>query len=394
LKNSPAVSHDFQTSEPPAGSAFRPRLESVDLLRGLVMVLMALDHTRDFFSHAGFSPTDLARTTPALFLTRWLTHFCAPVFVLLAGTGAFLSTARGRTIRKLSRFLFTRGIWLVFLELTYVNWFGWGFRVNLRAYGVQVIWALGCSMIALAGLVWLPRRAIAAFGLALIALHNAFDFVKPESLGRFANAWHVLHVPGALNMPSTFRFFVGYPLIPWMGVMAVGYAFGPVLLRAAPQRRKFLLLSGAALTALFIAIRAANVYGDPNAWAPQKNLLFSVFSFLNCQKYPPSLCYLLMTLGPALLALEAFDHGTPKPFKFLLAFGRVPLFFYLLHLPLVHGLALAANAIAANPSPAAPGFGLAAVYLFWISIVALLFPVCRWLAEFKRTHRGAWLSYL
>jgi uncharacterized membrane protein len=374
-------------------SALRPRLESVDLLRGIVIVLMALDHTRDFFTNVRFYPNDLSQTWPALFLTRWVTHFCAPVFVLLAGTGAFLAASRGKTKLQLSRFLVTRGLWLALLELTYVNWIGWQLHVNIYSYGVQVIWAIGWSMVALAALIWLPRRAIAIFGLTLIAFHNAFDRVQPQDLGAFKNFWYVLHVPGGFQIFHGVHFGVGYPLIPWVGVMAIGFAFGDILLREAAARRKWLFISGAALTILFVGIRATNLYGDPQPWSPQKNFLFTAFSFLNCQKYPPSLCYLLMTLGPALMLLAWLDRGTPKFLRPVLVFGHVPLFFYLLHLPLIHGLALAAMKIQHAP-PGAAGFGLPVVYLFWILDVALLYPVCRWYAEFKRTHRSAWLSYL
>ena len=359
------------------------------------MVLMALDHTRDYFSSSRVSPVDLEHTWPALFLTRWITHICAPVFVLLAGTGAFLATTRGKSTRELSRFLLTRGLWLVLLELTFVNWFGWRFEITLNSYGVQVIWAIGCSMIALAGLVWLPRRVIMAFGLVMIALHNAFDGVRPESFGFWPDLWRVLHTGGGFEIVPGLHFFAGYPLIPWIGVMAAGYAFGPVLLREAPARRRWLLTAGAGLTALFFLVRALNLYGDPEPWAAQRNLLFTLFSFLNCSKYPPSLCFLLMTLGPALLLLALFDRGTPRWLRPLLVFGRAPLLFYLLHLPLIHGLALLVNALRyhGTPPPDA-GFSLAGVWLLWPLIVLLLYPVCRRFAEFKRTHRQVWLSYL
>ena len=387
--NAPSLLPDSLASNQPPGLSLRPRLESVDLLRGLVMVLMALDHTRDFFTNVPFNPLDLQQTSPALFLTRWITHFCAPVFVFLAGAGAFLSTTRGKTTSELSWFLFTRGLWLVLLELTYVNWFGWTFGISFHWFGMQVIWAIGWSMVVLAGLVWLSRPAILAFGLGMIVLHNALDVVRPESFGAWAGLWRVLHAPGVFEVAPGVKCGVGYPLIPWTGVMAAGYAFGPLLLREAAIKRRWLLALALSFTALFIIVRSTNLYGDPGPWARQPTWLFTVFSFLNCEKYPPSLCFLLMTLGPALL-LTAFDRRTPVLFKPLLVFGRVPLFFYLLHLPLTHGLSLLARHIQAPPDT---GFGLAGVFLFWILIVGLLYPVCRWFAEFKRTHRSAWLSY-
>ena len=329
---------------PPDSTSVRPRLDSVDALRGLVMVLMALDHARDFFSKdLAFDPTDLDRTYPALFLTRWITHFCAPVFIFLAGTGAFLSTTRGKSRGELSWFLLTRGLWLVLLELTWVRSLGWLFNFDFHfAMGV-VIWAIGWSMVALAGLVCLPPRWVATFGIVMIASHNLFDFVEPESWGSFAWLWKILHTGGIIVPAEGYRFAAGYPLIPWIGVMASGYGFGSLLLRESAERRKWLWGLGALLTALFILLRAINVYGDPGPWSSQRNALFTLFSFLNCHKYPPSLLYLLMTLGPALLTLAVLDRETPRWLKPVLFFGRVPLFYYLLHLPLIHGLAVVAS---------------------------------------------------
>lgn len=376
---------------PPPGPAGRPRLESVDLLRGSVIVLMALDHTRDFFSNSPFNPLDLDHTSPALFLTRWITHFCAPVFVFLAGTGAFLAGNRGKSTAELSRFLFTRGLWLVLLELTWVNWLGWQFHFNLHYFGIQVIWAIGWSMVVLAGLVWLPRWAVLGFAIAAIALHNSLDGLDPETFGAWSGLWRILHAPGDVPIARGVSLGVGYPLIPWAGVMAAGYAIGPWLLRDAVARRKSLLVLGVSLTALFIVVRAMNLYGDPKPWTPQRNALFTLFSFLKCEKYPPSLCYLLMTLGPALILLALFDLGTPAVLKPVLVFGRVPLFFYLLHLPLLHGLSLLVRPMNA---PQGTGLGLAGVYGVWILVVALLYPACNAFAEFKRRRRDAWLSYL
>jgi uncharacterized membrane protein len=396
-----------------ADSASNPsRLDSVDALRGLVMVIMALDHTRDFFSKdLVFDPTDLGRTYPALFLTRWITHFCAPVFIFLAGTGAFLSTTRGKSRKELSWFLLTRGLWLVFLELTWVRCLGWQFNFDFHYSMGIVIWAIGWSMVALAGLIFLPLRWVTTFGLLMIASHNLFDYIKPQSWGPLGWLWKILHSGGEIAPVDGCRFAAGYPLIPWIGVMAAGYGFGRLLLREPAERRKWLWVLGASLTASFVLLRVLNVYGDPGPWSWQRNGLFTLFSFLNCHKYPPSLLYLLMTLGPALLVLAALDGGTPRWLKPVLVFGRVPLFYYLLHLPLIHALAVLASYLHygradwwfANPpeSPDAPslrpsdyGYALPIVYLVWLGVVLALYPICRWFAELKRRRREPWLSYL
>jgi uncharacterized membrane protein len=384
------------------------RLESVDVLRGLVMVLMALDHTRDFFHNGiyqGVDPLDLGKTTLPLYFTRWITHFCAPVFIFLAGTGAFLSTTRGKSKRELSWFLLTRGLWLVLLELTWIRWAGWSFAINLHEHWGIVIWAIGWSMVVLAALVHLPTWAITAFGLVMIATHNAFDGVKPESWGSLAWLWRVLHAGGQFPIAPGYTFGAGYPLIPWMGVMAAGYGFGAVLQREPERRRRWLARVGVNLIVVFFLLRFSNLYGDAKLWTSQPTGLKTLLSMLDCTKYPPSLCYLLMTLGPALLVLALLDRGTPWFLKPALVFGRVPLFYYLLHLPLIHGLAVAVNLIRfghadwlyglapAKPPPDA-GFGLPVVYLAWLFVVVLLYPACRWFADLKSRRREAWLSYL
>ena len=385
------------------------RLESVDLLRGLVMILMALDHVRDFFTNATYDPLDLQKTHPALFLTRYITHFCAPVFMFLAGTGAFLSTTRGKTKRELAWFLLTRGLWLALLEVTYVRCLGWEFNFDFHRVGAAVLWAIGWSMVVLSGLVFLPVWAITAFGVGMIAVHNAFDGIQPETWGPFGWLWIILHKGGPFSPAPGFTFIAAYPLIPWIGVMAAGYGFGPVLLKEPESRRKWTLGLGITLTLLFVIIRGTIVYGNPRPWAAQNNGLFTVFSFIDCHKYPPSLLYVLMTLGPALILLSFLDRGTPRMLRPFLVFGRAPLFYYLLHLPLIHGLAVAAAWIRYgraewlfnNPFvnqailiPADNGFGLPVVYLIWIGVVLALYPACRWFAELKRRRHDAWLSYL
>jgi uncharacterized membrane protein len=383
------------------------RLESIDLLRGLVMVLMALDHTRDFF-HNGvyhFDPLNLSRTTPAIFLTRWITHFCAPVFVFLAGTSAYLSRTRGKSISELSWFLLTRGIWLVVIEVTWVKCFGWTFAFDYSSVALIVIWALGCSMIVLAGLVHLPTWAVAMFGLALIVGHNAFDGAKPENFRAFGGLWRVIHAGGDFELFSGFHVIAGYPLVPWIGVMAAGYAMGQLMTQAA-QRRRLLAILGVSAVLLFVVLRLTRVYGEPKPWSEQSSFLRTLLSMLDCEKYPPSLCYLLMTLGPALLFLALLDGGAPRVLRPLLVFGRVPMFFYLLHLPLIHGLSVVANFIrfghanwlygntnGVKPPPDA-GFDLPIVYVAWAVVILMLYPVCRWFAALKSRSRAKWLGYL
>jgi len=373
----------------------RPRIDSLDLLRGGVMVLMALDHVRDYFTSARFDPLDFSQTSVALFLTRWITHFCAPVFVFLAGTSAY---RLGRKVPRaeLSRFLWTRGLWLVFLELTVVH-FAWTFQPPWGGdQFVQVIWAIGWSMVALAALVWLPTPAVAAFGIAMIAGHNAFDGITPQSLGALGPLWNVLHVQG----PTPWT-FVAYPLIPWIGVMAAGYAFGAAY-DLEPQRRRRLLLGlGAALIGLFVVLRVPNLYGDLHPWSAQDNAVFTFLAVIKAHKYPPSLAYLLMTLGPALIALALFESTRGRAAGWLVTIGRVPLFFYVLHIVLAHALAqLVAGGMGIDLGQVFSGqaqgwgFGLPVVYAVWALVVVLLYPGCRWFAALKARRRDWWLSYL
>jgi uncharacterized membrane protein len=411
----PSDSADARPLREPAPSVqnlTRPRLDSVDLLRGMIMVLMALDHVRDFFPVANFDPLDLDKTTPALFITRWITHFCAPIFTFLAGTGAFLALTRGKSKRELSWFLLSRGLWLAFLEVTWVRCLGWEFRIDFHSIGVGTLWSIGWSMVVLSALVFLPTWAVTAFGVTMICVHNAFDGIKPESFGSLAWMWKVLHANGSFEWAPGFRFGVGYALIPWIGVVAAGYGFGRLLLLEPGRRRKMLLRLGLAVTFAFVALRWTNTYGDSllgksHHWSAQKNFLFTIFSFVDVHKYPPSLLYLLMTLGPAFIALSFLDRGTPRVLRPILVFGRVPLFYYLLHLPLIHGLAVLvayarfghADWMLGSPfnwATAPPGslFSLPVVYVIWIGVVLLLYPVCVWFADVKRRRRDPWLSYL
>jgi uncharacterized membrane protein len=385
------------------------RLESVDLLRGLVMVIMALDHVREWFTNVKFSPTDLTQATPVLFLTRWVTHFCAPSFVFLAGTAAYLSMARGKSRKELSVFLLTRGLWLVFLELTLLQWiFRFNFDYN-DSMSALVFWALGWSMVALSGMVFLPLPGVTGFGLSLILFHNLFDTVRPESLGAWRWLWMVLHQPGILEPRPGVHFLVAYPLVPWIGVMAVGYAFGRLLVFEPEKRRSVLQWLGIGVVLAFLIVRAWNHYGDARPWSTQSNGLLTALSFLNCSKYPPSLLFLLMTLGPAILFLSWADSRLNAAGRWLVTFGRVPFFYYVLHLFLIHALAVLFAAVKhgtvaflfqtsltdfpANP-PAGYGYGLPVVYLVWIAVILMLTPACRWFANLKARRRDLWLSYL
>jgi uncharacterized membrane protein len=379
------------------------RLDAIDLLRGLVMVLMALDHTRDFFGAAGFNPRDV--NDPALFLTRWVTHFCAPVFVFLAGTSAFLYGARGRTVREVSWFVLTRGLWLVLLEVTIVR-FAWTFSVFPHFVLLQVIWAIGVSMIVLSGLIHLPRWAVGVIGIVMITGHNLLDGIQAAQFGQLGWLWQVLHQPGLLHTTPDIGVFALYPLIPWMGVMAAGYVLGPVMLLEPTSRRRWLIGLGVGVTLGFILLRAANIYGDPAPWMRHDEISASVLSFLNTEKYPPSALYLAMTLGPALIALAVFDAAKGKLARCLVVFGRVPLFYYVAHLLLIHSLAVifapATNGnvawlfggLAIEAKPEGYGLSLPGVYLTWLIVVAALYLPCRWFAEVKRRSPAGWLSYL
>jgi uncharacterized membrane protein len=395
-------------SLPAAGATARPvraRIPGLDILRGLVIVLMVIDHVRYFLSSARFDPTDPVQTTTALFFTRWVTHFCAPVFMLLAGAGAYLSLGRGRSRRDLSWFLFTRGLWLLVLELTVAR-FGWQFNLDYGFSSALVFWALGWSMIALATLVWLPLPWVAAIGSLMIVGHNLVDRLEAAQWGSQAWLWTVLHQPGTLELAPGVHFFVLYPLIPWIGVMAAGYAFGPLALLPESRRDRIYLRLGVGLTAAFVLLRLANSYGDPSPWTPQATGWRTVLSFLNTTKYPPSLLFLLMTLGPAIALLPRLERWRGPIAEMLHTFGRVPLFFWLLHVPLIHLVALVFSLwrygevipwLVRNPPTPLPqgyGYGLAVVYGVTLAVIAVLYPVCRWFADVKRRRRNAWLSYL
>jgi uncharacterized membrane protein len=402
------------TSANPAKAASPgTRLLSIDALRGLVMVIMALDHVRDFFHSdaALFSPTDLSRTTLILFLTRWITHYCLPVFMFAAGMGVYLY-GRGHTKGELSRFLWTRGVWFIALELTVMQ-FAYNFNFSLRfLILLLILWIFGICMIAMASLVYVPMRGLGALSIAIIVLHNCLDGVRAAEFGSGAWAWNLLHQPGVIPVAGK-MVLVTYTFLPWIAVMAAGFCFGRVFQMEPETRRRIMLKLGLAMTTAFIALRAVNHYGDPAPWTHQKSALFTVLSFLNCTKYPGSLDFLLMTLGPALLVLAWFDWRTLKPANPLVVFGRVPMFYFVLHFYLIHVLAVlgawlrygsSAARFVFNPLPSMggpeklfpPNFGysLWTVYGVWLLVLVLLYPVCRWFASVKSRRRDWWLSYL
>lgn len=396
----------------PSWSGEKPRLESIDVLRGLVILIMALDHVREYLSIV--KGIDTSTMTPAYFFTRWITHFCAPAFVFLAGTSAWLSMGGGRrTLGQLSRFLVTRGLWLVLMEWTVIG-FGFFFNVTYTSsFGwiMQVIWALGMSMIVLAGLVRLPMWVSVTVGVVMVAGHNLLDGVSPASFGAWAPLWNILHVPSPV-MIGPVKVFVLYPLIPWIGVMALGYAFGALLspatsqsrARSAEERRRMLLSLGLASTAAFVVIRALNGYGEPKPWVVRDNLLGTIVSFLDATKYPPSLVYLLMTLGPSIALLAWMERWRGGVVSFLATFGRVPFFFYIVHIYVIHIATVAAGWLQGFPAsaffdfclflPKEFGFSLPVVYLLWAGLVLGMYPICRWFASVKANHRHPLLSYL
>jgi uncharacterized membrane protein len=395
-----------------AVSSFRPqsRVRGVDALRGAVMIVMALDHTRDYFHSAAarFQPDDPARTTVALFFTRWITHFCAPVFFFTAGIGAYLWWSRGRTKIELSRLLATRGLWLVFLELTVLRFIMF-FSLTNSPWMLTILWALGWSMVALAVLAWLPVRILAPLSILVIALHNLADAVTPDRFGSLGWLWNILHQPGMIELGGAV-FLVAYPLVPWFAVMSAGFCFGAVVKKDDARRRAWMVWLGAAATAAFLVIRWANLYGDPRPWSIQANG-FTALSFLRVTKYSPSLDFLLMTLGPALLLLALFDRIDWKPSNPLIVFGRVPMFYFLAHFLAIHLLTIPFALVRygragflRNPLPSIggradlypPGFGysLGVVYAVWIAVVILMYPICLWFARLKERRRDWWLSYL
>jgi uncharacterized membrane protein len=380
----------------------------------MIMVIMALDHTRGYFNNSDLNPVDLDKTDAALFLTRWITHYCAPTFVFLAGMGAYLAGSR-MTRKELSWFLLSRGMWLIFIDLTIVH-FGWTFDISFAQqlpdgrtiYMVWggIVWAIGSAMVILSALCFLPTFAVTAIGVAIVALHNLFDARLIADMGLFTH-WGYLHSGERVQFTDRISFVSGYGLLPWTGVMACGYGLGALMLLPREVRRPRLIALGLTLILLFVGLRYTNLYGDkafaaeantPGPWSMRhepgtsnSSSLFTLFSFLNCQKYPPSLLFTLMTLGPGILLLGLWDHVTGPIGRFFVTFGRVPLFYYILHIYLIHGLH---DLLGVWKHTDNYRCSLPEVYALWIGVVLTLYGPCRWFAGVKSRHKSAWLSYL
>ena len=382
------------------------------------MVIMALDHTREYFHLGAFvnDPSDLAITTPIIFFTRFITHFCAPVFVFLAGTSAFLYGSK-KTKPELFKFLITRGLWLILVEIVIMS-FIWFFDINYSTIILQVIFAIGVSMIVLGILIYLPRKAILVLALLLIDGHNLLDGITMEGKSFTSVIWYILHQSSFIEFSENFVMIVAYPVLPWIGVMALGYCFGGFYARDfdVTMRRKWLLSLGLGAIVLLFIIRSINIYGDPIPWTIQKNTTFTILSFLNVTKYPPSLSFLLITLGPALLFLYATETIKNKFTDFFLVFGRVPFLYYILHILIIHFFALIilvitggdwkimvldwravmlSESVLTDSKLASYGYPLWVVYLIWISIVLLLYPLSKKYMIYKANNKDKWwLSYL
>ena len=359
---------------------------------------MALDHIRDFFHYDAFihNPLDLLYAPADLFLTRWITHFCAPTFIFLTGLSAYLYGLK-HTKNELSRFLFTRGLWLIFLEVTIIA-FGWQFQVNTHAIILMVIWAIGISMVFLALMIRLPYILILVTGLLIVCLHNLTDNLHFTDGSMMNDIWTILHVQGKINITPNFVVFIFYPILPYLGLICVGYAFGKLFSPdvESQKRKKSLLWIGISCIVLFIIIRYINIYGDPHPWSYQIATRYTILSFINCNKYPVSLLFSLMILGPSILFLYFFEGVQNWFTRILVTIGKVPMFYYIIHIYLIHTIA-----ILTEPSNPQSPFGLSGefhlwtVYLIWIGVVFVLYFPCKWYGKYKSAHPEKWwLSYL
>lgn len=386
------------------------RINSIDFTRGLVMIIMALDHVRDLMHSTSLTqdPTNLTTTTVSLFFTRWITHLCAPTFVFLSGTSAYLSLQHSASVQSNQRFLLTRGLWLIILEFTLINFALW-FDVSFRILALQVIGAIGFGLIILSLLLRLSNRIILAVGLVIIVFHNLLQDVSFATNSPLHIAWSLLFRPGVFPLSQQFIFAVLYPLIPWLGIMLTGFGMGSLFMRPIQQRRNTLCWLGGATLGVFILLRFINLYGDPAPWTPQKNSLFTLLSFINTTKYPPSLLYTSMTLGIALLLLALVDGVSNSVTRLVTVYGRVPLFYYLIHWYLIHSLMVGLMLLQGfqwsdlsfapfglgRPLNATSGIELVGVYLVWASVVVLLYPLCRWYWNVKKANKTIWwLRYI
>lgn len=396
-----------QTVQP---AVTRYRITSIDFLRGLVMIIMALDHTRDFFHFQSFTgdPLNLATTSPLLYFTRWITHYCAPVFVFLSGTSVYLQSLR-KTKKELGVFLVKRGLWLILIEL-FIMSFAFSFDVTYSIFFLQTIWAIGISMVILGLILWLPYTAIFIIGMVIVFGHNLLDFAEQKQMGGFGFGWSLLHHQNSFHLWGNHTLLIFYPFLPWTGLMLLGYCLGKLFGRDVDpaRRRKVLTTLGLLIILFFILLRWANVYGDPSQWSTQKNSFFTFLSFINTTKYPPSLQYMCMTIGPALLILALFETIQNKFTRVITVYGRVPFLYYILHFYVLHTLCMILfltrghtfnEGLHPTGSPfnfvnAGEGYHLRQVYLIWIGVVALLYPICKWFSNYKLTHKNWWLSYL
>ena len=386
------------------------RIESIDILRGIVMVLMALDHVRGYFFFGSFTSnlTDLSTTTPIFFFTRVITHFCAPVFVLLTGVSAYLYGYK-KNKYELSKFLFIRGIWLIFLEII-VNNFLWFFDPSFSMILLQVIWAIGFGMLFLSGLVYLSNRTILMLGLSIVFFHNLLDFFVLEGKSVGSILWYFLHQMAVVEVSDSTSIIFGYPVLPWIGLMAVGYVLGSVFINYQPKERCSLLIKyGFYSVILFLIVRFLDIYGDPNPFSMQKSFSSTIMDFFNTTKYPPSLLFILMTIGPSLLVLAYVEKIKNKITDFFIVFGRVPLFYYFLHILVIHILAIIILifnggdfTIMLNMTPylgdqqqlVEYGYPMWVVYLIWFVVILILYPLCYKYMKYKSSSNKWWLSYL
>ncbi len=364
------------------------RIESIDCLRGIVAAIMTLDHVRGTIHNVGYAPTDLVHTSVILFITRWITHFCAPIFVFLAGVSIYLSLKRGKTKKEMSKHLINRGIKLIFLDIAFVSVVMTGSLGNIY---LQVLWVIGLSMIILAGLIWIKDTYVLALGLIMVVGHNIFDFISIKNSTSFICS--ILHYPQTFDLPMGISINIKYTLIPWLGVMALGYVFGKLMNLEQERRSKIFVKMGLVLTIGFFLLRGLNIYGDPNPWNIQKKYVFTVLSFLNTQKYPPSLSYLLMTLGPGILTLGIFEKKLPNIMRPFMVFGREPLRYYTLHMMMIGifmGLNVVLVFILSNgnmPTGNHLYHSLPIVYLEWVLIVGVLYFI------FVKKERKSSLKY-
>ena len=387
----------------------KKRIYSIDLLRGLVMIIMALDHTRDFFHFDAFlhDPLDVQTTTVYLYFTRWVTHFCAPIFVFLAGTSIYLQSLR-KSKNALSTFLLKRGLWLIFIELFVIS-FAWTFDFNFHVFVMQVIWAIGISMLLMGAIIRLPYKLILVFGLLIVFGHNILDYIDSTHQGFF---WDLVRNGNFGTYPiGSHKLTIIYPFLPWLGLMMLGYCFGKIY---SPEfnfsrRKKILVWTGAGLILFFVVLRLLNSYGNPSSWVPQSAWLQTILSFMDVHKYPPSLLFMCITIGPGLIFLSLFENTNNRLTQVINVYGRVPFFYYVLHFYMLHILCMILFVVRGHEiTESTPdiygipfrylivgeGYSLKIVYLIWISVVILLYPLCTWFSELKKRKNYWWLSYL